>query len=48
MALKGRLGAMQRKVVRYILNLGPRETLSVGWLPFPRCAEYFSMVHVLR
>ena len=53
-SLRGKLDVIQRKLVRYILNLGPREhvgdleILSLSWLPFPKRVRYFELVHAFK
>ena len=46
------LATLQRKMVRFISGMGPREHVgdseicSLGWLPFPRCVDFFKIMHV--
>ena len=48
------LATLQRKMVRFINGMGPREHIgdgeicSLGWLPFPRRVDYFKMMHVFK
>ena len=51
---KDDLDTMQRKMVRFVRGMGPREHVgdgeirSTGWLPFPRRVDYFKAMHVFR
>ena len=48
------LAILQRKMVRFVCSMGPREHVgdgeihSLGWLPFPRRVDFFKMMHVFK
>ena len=48
------LATLQRKMVRFVCGMGPRdhvadgEMLSLGWLPFPKRVNFFQMMHVFK
>ena len=48
------LATLQRKMVRFICGMGPREHVgddeirSLGWLPFPKRVDFFKMMHVFK
>ena len=48
------LSTLQRKMVRYVQFMGPREHIgngdicSLGWLPFPKRVEFYKMMHVFK
>ena len=51
---KGDLAILQRKLVRFILSMGPREHVgdceiaSLGWLQFSKRVDYFKLMHVFK
>ena len=51
---KKSLAIMQRKMVRFVKGMGPREHVaddeicSLGWLPFQKRVEFFALVHVFN
>ena len=51
---KKSLATLQRKMVRYVGGMGPREHVaddeicSLGWLPFQKRVEFFALVHVFK
>jgi hypothetical protein len=52
--LRNRLDVIQRKVVRFVLNLGPRDHVgvaeigSINWLSFPKRVSFFKLMHVFK
>ena len=48
------LGTMQRKMVRYVGCMGPREHVgdvdiwALGWMPFPKRVQFYEAMHVFR
>ena len=51
---KSDLATLQRKMVRYVGNMGPREHVgdddvwTLGWMPFHRRVDYFKAMHVFK
>ena len=53
-ASKKSLATLQRKMVRFVSGMGPREHVadaeisSLGWLPFQKRVEFFVLMHVYK
>ena len=51
---KGALGVLQRKMVRFVGDMGPREHVAdgdvwaLGWMPFSKRVEFFRGMHVFK
>ena len=51
---RGDLATLQRKLVRYVGNLGPREHVEdahvwdLGWMPFHKRVDFFKAMHVFK
>ena len=51
---RGRLATLQRKMVRYVRDFGPREHIEdihvwdLGWMPFHRKVDFFKAMHVFK
>ena len=51
---KGALGVLQRKMVRFVGEMGPREHVghdeiwALGWMPFQKRVEFFGGMHVFK